>query len=85
MGSNISALFHALKQKSAGECAVLNKHDVTQKKMMEKNAAREEHMLAEGRLKVIKSDMKRAQENRNSVKDLRNMEEHLKDHKKVVK
>ena len=52
---------------------------------MEKNAAREEHMLAEGRLKVIKSDMKRAQENRNSVKDLRNMEEHLKDHKKVVK
>ena len=41
-------------------------------------------MQHEGRLKVIKSDMKRVTENRNSVKDLRHLEERLKDYKKTV-
>lgn len=41
-------------------------------------------MLHEGKLKVIKSDMRRAREDRNSVKDLRNVEVHLQGHKKEV-
>jgi len=41
-------------------------------------------MLKEGKLKVIKSDMRRAREDRNSVKDLRNVEVHMNDHKKLV-
>lgn len=85
MGSNISALFHALKVKQAGDTEVLNQHEITKKNMLAKNKAREEHMLHEGRLKIIKSDMKRVTEDRNSVKDLRHLEERLKHYKKDVR
>ena len=39
--------------------------------------------MEEGRLKVIRSDMNRAN-NRNSVKDLSTIDEHMKQHKKRV-
>ena len=44
---------------------------------------KEDGLLEEGRLKVIQSDMKRARE-RNSVKDLQTIDEHLKQHKKRI-
>lgn len=47
------------------------------------NKVKEDGVLEEGRLKVIKSDMKRARE-RNSVKDMSTIDEHLKQHKKRV-
>lgn len=37
MGSNISALFGALKVKQAGELTVLKHHAETQERMMERN------------------------------------------------
>ena len=41
------------------------------------NKIKEDGLLEEGRLKVIRSDMNRAN-NRNSVKDLLTIDEHLK-------
>ena len=84
MGSNISALFGALKVKPAGELTVLKHHAETQERMMERNEIRENALCEEGRLKVIKSDMKRADNYRNSAKDLRNVEAHLNSHTKRV-
>ena len=51
---------------------------------MERNQIQENALCEEGRLKVIKSDMKRADNYRNSAKDLRNVEAHLMDHTKRV-
>ena len=52
--------------------------------MHEDNKVREDGLLEEGRLKVIKSDMKRAARDRNSVKDLSTIDEHMKQHKKRI-
>ena len=51
---------------------------------MEQNRAKEEHLREEGRLKIIKSDLKRVAEFRNCNKDLRPVEDHLAEHKKRV-
>ena len=51
--------------------------------MQEDNKIQEDGLLEEGRLKVIRSDMNRAN-NRNSVKDLSTIDEHLKQHKKRI-
>ena len=83
MGVNISQFFVQLKVKDAGDISVINKHDHTQKLMQQENKIKEDGMLEEGRLKVIRSDMKRARE-RNSVKDLTTIDEHLKQHKKRI-
>ena len=79
-GSNISALFNALKVKESGDLSVLHHHMNTQRRMKEKNKASEDYIKEEGRLKIIKSDMKSINENRNCRKDLRNVAKHMKEH-----
>ena len=83
IGSNISQFFVQLKVKDAGDISIIKKHNNLHKRMQADNKVNEDGMLEEGRLKVIRSDMKRARE-RNSVKDMSTIDEHLKQHKKRV-
>ena len=57
---------------------MINKHDNTAKRHLLDNKVREDGSVEEGRLKVIRSDMKRATADRNCVKDLFTIDEHLK-------
>ena len=57
---------------------MINKHDNTAKRHLLDNKVREDGSVEEGRLKVIRSDMKRATRDRNCVKDLFTIDEHLK-------
>ena len=83
IGTNISQFFVQLKVKDTGDTSVSDRHNSRAKRMQEDNKVQEDGMLEEGRLKVIKSDLKRARE-RNSVKDMSTITEHLKQHKKRV-
>ena len=51
---------------------------------MDKNRAGEEHLQQEGRLKLLKSEMNRVSQNRNSTKELWPVDDQLADHKKRV-
>ena len=50
----------ALKGVEAGDDSILRKHKATQQKMVHANKVREESLKDEGRLRSIRSDLKRA-------------------------
>ena len=85
IGTSFSQQFAALKVKPFGDISVLNKHEGTKKKMLEKFQLKEKILEEEGRLKVIKSDLKRSTVDRNSVKDPLTMDIHLENYRKRVK
>ena len=61
IGTNISQFFVQLKVKDVGDTSVINKHRFTKNRQVEGNVIKENTLHEEGRLKVIKSDLKRAQ------------------------
>ena len=63
---------------------MLRYHETTKEKMMERNWVKEERLKEEGRLKIIKSDMRRVSQYRNCKKDMWPVENHLADHKQRV-
>jgi len=60
IGTNISQFFVQLKVKDVGDTSVINKHKTTKTRQTENNKLKEDTLFEEGRLKVIKSDLKRA-------------------------
>ncbi len=62
IGTNISQFFVQLKVKEVGDTSVINKHRYTKERHAEGNGnlVKENTLHEEGRLKVIKSDLKRA-------------------------
>ena len=84
IGSSYSQQFKALQVKPVGDTSIINRHDGTMKKHMESNTLKECLLQREGKMKVIKSDMKRSMLDRNSVKDSHNIGESFKEHKKTL-
>lgn len=83
-GSKISQQFTSLNTRKPGQLSVLDHHRETQEHHLDINKVKEENLKEEGRMKIIRSDLKRARID-NSVKDLRIMLQQQREHSLKVR
>lgn len=87
-GSKLSKQFYHLRSQLPGQLSVLKHHEATYKEMQEKDSSsrvREESLKAQGRLRSLNSDFKRANKYYSVKQRVTIDEELLNQHKKTMK